>query len=111
MMNKQNKRRLERVYHHTGLVADRVQWVKAIRDMQVLFSSKEHAFWEAKVVAAASNSKKQLPILNKLMCKHVKSQIPDSTMAEALSKFFSQMVESVRSATERRSFTILCTCF
>ena len=34
------------------------------------------------------------------MCKDVKSQIPDSVTADALSKFFSQKVESVRSATE-----------
>ena len=51
--------------------------------MHALFSSKERAYWEAKVAAAASNSKKRWQILNKLMCKDVKSQIPDSATAEA----------------------------
>ena len=73
---------------------------KAIRDMHTLFSSKERAYWEAKVAAAASNSKKRWQILNKLMSKDVKSQIPDSATAEAFSKFFSHKVESVQSATE-----------
>ena len=97
---KRNKRRLERAYHRTGLVVDRVRWTKAIRDMHTLFSTKERAYWEAKIAAAASNSKKRWQILNKLMCKNVKSQIPDSATAEAFSKFFSHKVESVRSATE-----------
>ena len=97
---KRNTRRLERAYHRTGLVVDRVRWTKAIRDMHALFSSKERAYWEAKVEAAASNSKKRWQILNKLMCKDVKSQIPDSATADAFSKFFSQKVESMRSATE-----------
>ena len=97
---KRNKRRLEHAYHRTGLVVDRVRWTKAIRDMHTLFSTKERAYWEAKVAAAASNSKKRWQILNKLMCKNVKSQIPDSATAEAFSKFFSHKVESVRSATE-----------
>ena len=77
-----------------------MRWTKAIRDMHTLFSSKERAYWEAQVAAAASNSKKRWQILNKLMCKDVKSQIPDSATAEAFSKFFSHKVESVRSATE-----------
>ena len=97
---KRDKRRLERAYHRTGLVVDRVRWTKAIRDMHTLFISKERAYWEAKVAAAASSSKKQSQILNKFMCKNVKSQIPDSATAEAFSKFFSHKVESVRSATE-----------
>ena len=97
---KRNKRRLERAYHRTGHVVDRVRWTKAIRDMHTLFSSKERAYWEAKVAAAASNSKKQWQTLNKLMCKDVKNQIPDSATAEAFSKFFTHKVESVRSATE-----------
>ena len=80
---KRNKRRLERAFHRTGLVVDRVWWTKAIRDMHTLFNSKERAYWEAKVAAAASNSKKRWQILNKLMCKDVKSQIPDSATAEA----------------------------
>ena len=95
-----NKRRLERAYHRTGLVVDRVRWTKAIRDMHTLFNSKERAYWEAKVAPAASNSKKRWQTLNKLMCKDVKSQIPDSATAEAFSKFFTHKVESVRSATE-----------
>ena len=66
---KRNKRRLECAYHRTGLVVDRVQWTEAIRDMHTLFNSKERAYWETKVVAAASNSKKRWQILNKLMCK------------------------------------------
>ena len=33
------------------------------------------------------------------MCKDVKSQIPDSSTAEAFSKFFPHKVKSVRSAT------------
>ena len=73
---------------------------KAIRDMHTLFTSKERAYWETKVAADASNSKKRWQILNKLMCNDVKNQIPDSATAEALSKFFSLKVESVRSATE-----------
>ena len=97
---KRNKCRLERAYHRTELVVDRVWWTKAIQDMHALFSSKEHAYWEAKVAAAASNSKKRWQILNKLMCKDVKRQIPDSATADAFSKFFPQKVESVRSATE-----------
>ena len=68
--------------------------------MPTLFNSKERAYWEAKAAAAASNSKKRWQILNKLMCEDVKSQILDSTTAEAFSKFFSYKVESVRSATE-----------
>ena len=68
--------------------------------MHTLFSSKECAYWEAKVAAAASNSKKRWQILNKLICKNDKSQIPDSATAEAFSKFFSHKVEAVRSATE-----------
>ena len=68
--------------------------------MHTLFSTKERAYWEAKVAAAASNSKKRWQILNKLMCKDVKGQIPDSATAEVFSKFFSHKVESVRSATE-----------
>ena len=94
---KRIKRRLERAYHRTGLVVDRVRWTKAIRDMHTLFNSKERAYWEAK--AAASNSEKRWQIVNKLMCKDVESQIPDSATAEAFSKFFSHKVESVRSAT------------
>ena len=82
------------------IVVDRVRWTKAIRDMHALFSSKERAYWEAKVAAAASNKKKRWQILNNLMCKDVKSQIPDSATADAFSKLFSQKVESVRSATE-----------
>ena len=96
---KRNKRRLERAYHRTGLVVDRVRWTKAIRDMHTLFNSKERVYWETKVTVAASNSKKRWQILNKLMCKDVKSQILDSATAEAFSKFFSHKVESVRSAT------------
>ena len=95
---KRNKRRLERAHHRTGLVVDRVHWTKAIRAMHTLFNSKEHAYWEAK--AAASNSKKPWQILNKLMYKDVKSQIPDSATAEAFSKKISHKVESVRSARE-----------
>ena len=68
--------------------------------MHILFNSKERAYWEAKVAAAASTSKKQWQTLNKLMCKDVKSQTPDSATAEAFSKFFTHKVESVRSATE-----------
>ena len=84
---KRNKRRLERAYHRTGLVVDRVRWTKAIRDMHnctlhSLFNSKERAYWEAKVAAAASNSNKRWQTLNKLMCKDVKSQILDSASAE-----------------------------
>ena len=56
---KLNKRRLERAYHRTRLVVDRVPWTKVIWDMHTLFSSKERAYWEAKVAAAASNSKKR----------------------------------------------------
>ena len=97
---KRNKRRLERAYHRTGLVVDRLRWTKAIRDMHTFFNSKERAYWEAKVAAAASNSKKRWQILNKLMCKDVESQIPDSATAEAFSKFSTHKVESVRSATE-----------
>ena len=82
------------------LLTEYIRWTKAIRDMHTLFNCKERAYWETKVVAAASNSKKRWQILNKLMCKDVKSQIPDSATAEAFSKFFSQKVESVRSATE-----------
>ena len=67
--------------------------------MHALFSSKERAYWETKVAVAASNSKKRWQILNKLICKDVKSQIPDSAIADAFSKFFSQKVESVRSAS------------
>ena len=37
---KRNKLRLERAYHRTGLVVDRVRWTKAIRDMYTLFSSE-----------------------------------------------------------------------
>ena len=107
---KRNKRRFERVSHRTGLIADRVEWVKAIRDMHALFSSKERAFWEAKVAAAASNSKKRWQILNKLMCKDFQSQIPDSATAEAFSKFFTQKVESVRSATEHAAPPTFSTC-
>ena len=51
--------------------------------MHALFGSKERDFWGAKVAAAASNSKKRWHILNKLMCKDVKSQKPDSATAEA----------------------------
>ena len=97
---KHNKRRLERAYHRTGLLVDRVRWTKAIRDMHTLFSSKERAYWEARVAAAASSSKKRWQILNKLMCKDIKSQIPDSATAEVFSKFFTHKVETVQSATE-----------
>ena len=67
--------------------------------MHTLFNSKERVYWETKVAAVASNSKKRWQTLNKLMCKDVKSQIPDSATAEAFSKFFTHKVESVRSAT------------
>ena len=102
MKAKSNERRLERAYHRTGLVVDRVRWTKpkAIRGIHALFSSRQRSYWEAKVAAAASNySKKRWQILNKLMCKNFKSQIPDSATAEAFSKFVSLKVESVRSAT------------
>ena len=82
------------------LLTEYGELLKAIRDMHTLFNSKERAYWEAKVAAAASNSKKQWQTLNKLMCMDVKSQIPDSATAEAFSKFFTHKVESVRSATE-----------
>ena len=46
---KRNTRRLERAYHRTGLVVDRVRWTKAIRDMHALFSSKERAYWKPRL--------------------------------------------------------------
>ena len=94
---KRNTRRLERAYHRTGLVVDRLSGA-----CMLFFSSKGRAYWEAKVAAAASNSKKRWQILNKLMCKDGKSQIPDSATVRLMpfSKFFSQNVESVRYATE-----------
>ena len=39
-------------------------------------------------------------LIRSTFCKDVKSQIPDSATAYAFSKFFTQKVESVRSATE-----------
>ena len=83
------------------LVVDRVRWTKAIRDMACSFSAP-------KSVHIGKPRLRQLPaiprsggqILNKLMCKDAKSQIPDSATADAFSKFFTQKVESVRSATE-----------
>ena len=33
---KRNHRRLERAYHRTGRVVDRVRWTKAIRDMHII---------------------------------------------------------------------------
>ena len=66
----------------------------------LFFSSKSVLIGKLRVAAAASNSKKWWQILTKFMCKGVKSQIPESTTADAFSKFFTQKVESVRSATE-----------
>ena len=54
----------------------------------MLFSCKKRAYWEAKVVAAFSNSTERWQILNRLMCEDVESQIFDSATADAFSKFF-----------------------
>ena len=55
---KRHVRRLERLYHRTSLMSDRKRWVEAIRAMHALFSSKERGFWEARIEAAAGDSKK-----------------------------------------------------
>ena len=50
--------------------------------MHALFSSKERGFWEARIEAAAGDSKKCWRTINKLMCKDSKCKIPDTATAE-----------------------------
>ena len=87
------------IYHHTTLMSDRRRWVEAIRTMHALFISKERGFWEARIEAAAGDSKKCWQTLNKLLCKDTKCKIPDSATAEVFSKFFVQKVYAVRAVT------------
>ena len=48
-------------------MSDRKRWVEAIRAMHALFSSKERGFWEARIEAAAGDSKKCWRTMNKLI--------------------------------------------
>ena len=41
---KRNVRRLERLYHRSSFMSDRIKWVEAIRAMHALFSAKERTF-------------------------------------------------------------------
>ena len=94
----------------TSLMSDRKRWVEAIRAMHALFSSKERGFWEARIEAAAGDSKKCWRTMNKLMCKDSKCKIPDTATAEVFSKFFVQKVEAVRAATSAADAPVFTPC-
>ena len=67
--------------------------------MHALFSSKVHGYLEARIEAAAGDSKKCWQTMNKLMCKDSICKIPDIATAEVFSKFFVQKVDAVLAAT------------
>ena len=67
--------------------------------MHALFISKKRGFSEARIEAAAGDSKKCWQTMNKLLCKDTKCKIPDSATAEVFSKFFVQKVDAIRTAT------------
>ena len=98
---KRNVRRLERLYHHTSFMSDRIKWVEVIRAMHALFNAKERAFWEKRIESVAGDSKKCWRAMNKLMRKTSNSKIPDGFTAEAFSRFFAQKIKAVRAARGR----------
>ena len=70
---KRNVRRLERLYHRTSFMSDRMNWVEAIRAMHSLFGVKERAFWEKKIESVAGDSKKSWRAMNELTLQMARS--------------------------------------
>ena len=104
-------RRLDRLYHRTSLTSDRRRWVEAIRAMHALFTSKERGFWEARIEAAAGDSKKCWRTMNKLTGKGSKRKIPDSVILQSfVSKFVVQKVNAVRAATSSADAPVFTPC-
>ena len=100
-----NERGLERAYHRTGLVVDRVQWTKAIWNMHTFLNSKELAYWEAKIAAAASNSKKRWLFDNHMA--HSRSDYCNSVLVR-LPWSLVQQLQSVMNSAARLIFGLKC---
>ena len=96
---KHDVRRLERRYHTSKEVSDRLAWITALREKHYLFRTKENEFWEWTVNEQKSDSKKLWCTVSTVLSKSAgKSTTPPFSPAEFLS-FLKSKVEAIQSAT------------
>ena len=93
-------RKLERRYRRTGADADRLAWVKQLRATHALYKDKEKHHRREKIAEKKGNSKKLWLTMSGIMGEKPGGRCDDSDCtADDFAKFFSDNVDSVRSAT------------
>ena len=93
-------RRLERKFHRTGELCDRLEWIKSLRAKHKAFASKERNYWLRKLSEEVKSPRKLWKSISGLI------QGPDSSAAGSHSHTpddflhaFAKKVEDIRSST------------
>ena len=96
-----NCRRLERCYRRTKSVQDRAAWTAAVRQKHVDFLEKKNSYWSSRLSNESRTPSKVWKSMAKILRRDANQSTPPPSVltADAFLKFFSEKVESVRSAT------------
>ena len=98
---RRNCRRLERCYRRTKSVQDRAAWTAAVRQKHVDFLEKKNSYWSSRLSNESRTPSKVWKSMAKILRRDANQSTPPPSVltADAFLKFFSEKVESVRSAT------------
>ena len=99
---RRNCRRLERcLYRRTKSAQDRAAWTAAVRQKHVDFLEKKNSYWSSRLSNESCTPSKVWKSMAKILRRDANQSTPPPSVltADGFLKFFSDKVESVRSAT------------
>jgi hypothetical protein len=65
-------RALERRYRRSRTTFDRAAWVRQVRQLHLLYASKQNLYWEQKVTESSGNPRKLWKTMDAVLCKNKK---------------------------------------
>jgi len=96
-------KRLEKRYRRSGLATDRLEWVQHERRRHKIYRQKESAYWNLRLSADASSSKRLWRTLNSMMgASQTKQTSKTVPTAQHLLDFFNAKINVVRQSTGNR---------
>ena len=98
--SRRKSRMLERHYKRTGADSDRLAWIKQLKTTHALYEEKDRQHWRTKIADSRGNMKKLWQTMSGIMGEKPGGRCDDGDCtAEDFAKYFSEKVDSIRSAT------------
>jgi len=101
-MARRRSRMLERRYRRSLRADDRLAWVRQVRSMHSLYTTKENEYWTSRIMSNSGDSRRLWRSLSSLLVRDrgTVHQPSSHLTADKLAQFFVDKVADVRAATE-----------